>query len=323
MVTLMLLTVPSDVRCVRVEIENGQKIRRSFDVKPGDAKAALTVPMVPIGLVEVRAAAFAVACADVTSSTQPSWNTEEVVEATVVATKTVMVQVNLVPTGSLAVTGNFEHNVFVVLSSQLDFGTVTSRTETTRSLTIHNAGKTTLGPFSFSIPTTFPFGYSVVGTPCRSVRAGESCDVTIRFFPPVAHDMPTTLTVSASPGGMRTVKLVGKSLTPGRLTITPAFHDFGEVEAGVRAGPVVFTIRNVGQTPVGLGGSLNGTSMNGNPFEDVFTCNMFLIGANGTCIVSVTALSQGSPGTAYTARLTVGAPPLVPEVFADMRMIVK
>ena len=70
---LFVQTVPSDVRCIRITATSASRSRTdSFDVTPSES-AVLTMDALPAGSVTFTGDAFAVACADISMSTRPTW----------------------------------------------------------------------------------------------------------------------------------------------------------------------------------------------------------------------------------------------------------
>jgi hypothetical protein len=75
--TLAIVTVPSDVRCIRVTAQGNRTLTRTFSATPGSS-ASMTVNNIPVGSVLFSADAFSSDCANVGSSTVPTWTSEPV-----------------------------------------------------------------------------------------------------------------------------------------------------------------------------------------------------------------------------------------------------
>jgi uncharacterized membrane protein len=133
-----------------------------------------------------------------------------------------------------------------VSPSPLDFGNVTTGTNTTLNLTVTNTGAVSLsgGNFSFGGGTpqpytritsgTFPAGVPNCGT---SLAVGASCTIKVRFAPTTATTFNRTLTVaytSATVTGSP-VSLTGTGVTTSAaavLSVSPSSIDFGSVPRG-------------------------------------------------------------------------------------------
>jgi uncharacterized membrane protein len=133
-----------------------------------------------------------------------------------------------------------------VSPSPLDFGNVTTGTNTTLNLTVANTGTASLsgGQFTFGGGTpqpytritsgTFPAGAPNCGT---SLAVGASCTIKVRFAPTTATTFNRTLnvaytnaTVTGSP-----VSLTGTGVTTSAaaiLSVSPTSIDFGSVPRG-------------------------------------------------------------------------------------------
>jgi hypothetical protein len=75
---LFVQEVPGDVRCIRITASSSSRSRTdAFDVTPSQS-AVLTMDALPAGSVTFTGDAFAVACADISMSSRPTWLSDPV-----------------------------------------------------------------------------------------------------------------------------------------------------------------------------------------------------------------------------------------------------
>jgi len=92
------------------------------------------------------------------------------------------------------------------------------------------------GDVASGVPTVMVSGTDAnqfTASGCQvAVAPNALCTVNVVFKPTSAGTKNATLTVSAMPGGMTTVMLVGTAIVPGTVTIDPKSNDYGVVAVG-------------------------------------------------------------------------------------------
>ena len=175
--------------------------------------------------------------------------------------------------------------------SKYDFGTqVTTATGAgigSTVVTIRNAGGQLSGALMVGVgdAVTFP----ATGDTCTgaTLAPGATCAITLKFEPATSGMKSSTLTVSATPGGMTTVMLTGMAVDPGALSVTPDHMMFDPLQQGQVGAETLFTIKNTGgTTTTTLTAVLTGTSAGELKLSTDGCSGMTLAGA-ATCMVGV------------------------------------
>ena len=121
-----------------------------------------------------------------------------------------------------------------------DFGEVEVGQWTEATFTVENTGDATLeGEASVPVP------FSIVSGGTYSLGPGAQQAVTVRFTPPAVGAYAETVTFSGAEGATRPVTGRGVAPPEPAIAVTPAEHDFGEVEVG-QWSETTFTIENTG-----------------------------------------------------------------------------
>ncbi|MCC6997925.1 MAG: choice-of-anchor D domain-containing protein [Deltaproteobacteria bacterium] len=166
---------------------------------------------------------------------------------------------------------------------------------------INNGGSATTVPSTTLGDTT---NFTLTMNNCTAVlNAGASCTVKARFNPTTVAAHNTTLQVAATTGGTAVTQLSGTGQAPATLSITPATRDFGPVTIGQSAGPLTFTISNVGNSSTGTITTVVGDTTH---YMVSSTCTTLAPGAN--CTASVTYTASGTAG-AQNSTITVSSTP--------------
>jgi len=183
------------------------------------------------------------------------------------------------------------------------FGNVlTSGMSAEQTFTVTNTGgsATTMPSTTLSDTTNFTLTMNNCGT---ALNAGASCTVKARFNPTTVAAHNATLQVTATTGGTAVSQLSGTGQAPATLSITPATRDFGPVVLGQSAGPLAFTISNVGNSATGTISAVVGDMTH---YMVTSTCTTLAPGAN--CTASVTYTASGVAG-AQNSTITVSSTP--------------
>lgn len=309
-ISLVLTAAPAEVLCVRVSVNADERTTRLFPVTPGQSQV-LTVPGIPSGLVTVGEEAFALGCTDVKDDSPANWVNEKPVTAVVVAKQTVTVALVLRPTGSIQVQSDFDDGGLIVDDTSADFGSVTlGSTSSTLSVALRNVGTSATGTITATIAGPAAAQFTITSVPCTLLAAAQSCTATLSFRPTGSGVQSAALIISANPGGLATVGLAGRGMTPAMLLATPASADFGAVAANANSATIDIVVRNAGQSPASnLTNMLQATSAVSLPFHYVSDgCTGATLAPNATCTVSLRAVGPVvRAATVATGALVVGA----------------
>lgn len=196
--------------------------------------------------------------------------------------------------------------VLSITPANKDFGSVTlGQTSADVPFTVKNDGGM---PSSVISAGTGDASYVVAGGTCidNPLAPGATCTVLVGFHPTgTAGSKLDTLTVSATQGGNATASLSGSALTPGKLTLSPATHDFGSLARGAMSAASDFTVTNTGESPADMvGATLSDTT---NFTISANSCPTTLP-AQMTCTVSVKFTPQ-TVGAKDSVSLTASASP--------------
>jgi hypothetical protein len=308
-IELSLTQAPADVRCIQVSVQSPDTARRLFGATPG-RPATLTLERVPAGPVTIAEAAFSDECARVGGASRPTWQSDGPVSATVIARQTTSVTIVLRPTGSVRVGTDFQPAPLTAQPASLDFGSVPiSGMSRALAVTVRNGTGATTGRIAATIIGASAAEFTVGSNDCGTLANTRTCTVSLLMRPATGGGKSAILQLSASPGGMVTVALVGAALAPASLVIVPSELDFGTVASGDTAGPAQFTIRNLGQTATGdLSDIMDAISTGSIAFRFVSeNCAGATLEPGASCTVSVRAAPpiDLDSGLVKTASLTV------------------
>ncbi len=171
------------------------------------------------------------------------------------------------------------------------------------TLTIVNSGGVPSGvPGTPSITGPNASDFAVVANNCTAaiLPMGTSCSMSVVFTPQTTSGEQATITVAASPGGTAQATLSGTGLTAPALAITPdPGNTFQATVQGQTSAPVLFTLKNNGQTTSGVINAPTFSGGNSGDFAVVSAsdgCAGTTLAQNATCTFQVTF----TPSTATT-----------------------
>jgi hypothetical protein len=181
---------------------------------------------------------------------------------------------------------------------------------------VSNTGEGTSGPISVTLSGTMmsDFKLGVDGCTGTSLMKGGSCTVNAHFAPNGAYRglENATMTVGATPGGSVPVTLSGITLVPAQLQLSgPSAPQWTNAGVGNAAGPLTFTVSNVGDQPTGaIAFNLSTVSQ---PFYfprmPANTCSAAL-NPGSSCMFEVNFTPQTAAGSGVTTgSLTATASP--------------
>ncbi len=176
---------------------------------------------------------------------------------------------------------------------QRAFGSVvTGTTSVALDVIVRNTGDVPTGALAHGFGSS-PSMFATTGaTTCTTapLGAGASCTLAVAFAPTAIGVQEDVVSVSASPGGVVSAPLSGTGIAPGRLTISPAAHDFANTNVGSFATAKQLTITNTGSAASG-----------------VLVAGLVGSGASAFQIIAGTDLCTGvslAPATACTVTVT-------------------
>ncbi|HZO06000.1 MAG TPA: choice-of-anchor D domain-containing protein, partial [Solirubrobacterales bacterium] len=172
-----------------------------------------------------------------------------------------------------------------------------------QTLTLKNKGgeDLTVSSIEGNSSNLFPLDLSDCNGGSIVLASGESCEIGVGFEPNADGPRSSTITVQSN-GGNPTAEAKGTGLAP-VLTITPNFHDFGEVAVGTGPGAwFPFSVKNVG----GADGPVFISEFEGDEFAlDDDGCDGVELEPGQECTIEV-AFRAEAPG-AFSGELGVSA----------------
>ena len=188
----------------------------------------------------------------------------------------------------------------------LSFGAETvGLTSPAQTVTVSNAGATTLAGLQFALAGDFSFTQNGCGT---QLASGAMCAFSVTFSPTVPGTRIGTVTIQSSAAGFTNfvVGLTGTGLPTAQLAVTPDQLSFGSVAVGENSAPLQLTVTNGGT------GTLEGLSFGTSaPFSvGSGSCGSNL-SAGGSCSVPVIfepVLGGIQNGTVAVSTTSLGVP---------------
>lgn len=129
----------------------------------------------------------------------------------------------------------------------LDFGSVTTGTSKTMTVTASNTGAASLTVSSASISSKY-FSLSAPSLPI-TLAAGQSSPVSVVFSPNAAGAFNATATIaSTASDSSTTLSLSGTGVASGQLEVTPTTENFGSVTVGSQGSHTITLTNNTAAT---------------------------------------------------------------------------
>jgi hypothetical protein len=181
---------------------------------------------------------------------------------------------------------------------------VTSPIET---FTITNHGTQATGALTSSMAGPDPSDFTIVNDACEntSLAAGSSCTIDVAFSPSARGTRTAGVVVTAIPGGVRTLPMLGTGLAPAQLVVSPTSQDFGSIGAGSASAPTTLTFTNAGDAPTGALGGIVLTGAQTEVTVVTNSCATITLGGGESCdvVVRYTPTVVG----AYTGTLSISS----------------
>jgi Abnormal spindle-like microcephaly-assoc'd, ASPM-SPD-2-Hydin/Beta-propeller repeat len=153
-----------------------------------------------------------------------------------------------------------------------------------QTVTLTNAGKSTVSITSISITGTNSADFSETNTCGASIAAGASCTITVTFKPTSSGTRTASVSVADNAAGSpQTVSLTG---TGTFVKLTPSSLNFGSVPVGQTSSAKAVTLTNGGTTTLSIT-AIKLTGPNPGDFSETNTCGTS-VAAHASCTISVT-----------------------------------
>jgi hypothetical protein len=131
-------------------------------------------------------------------------------------------------TKTFQVTGQVDDIGFGNIPVSIDFGDVAKGGSLTKVLTVTNSGSATMANITLGSISNSKF--SVVSNNCANLIAGESCDISIKFAPPLTVSYDKLIQISYDNGlyhRTHYIYLFGTGKLPANLKLLTSSKDFG------------------------------------------------------------------------------------------------
>ncbi len=134
-----------------------------------------------------------------------------------------------------------------------DYGPTNLNTTTATTFTVTNPSAVASGPLGLALISANAGDFAIGVTTCNGtlVPASGSCTISLAFTPTATGTRAATLQVTGVPGGTANSSLVGTGLAGTGLAISPAVHDFGDVQIDSSSLGFQFTVTNLGAATTG------------------------------------------------------------------------
>ena len=188
----------------------------------------------------------------------------------------------------------------------VSFGSVTvGQTSPAQTVTLTNAGATTLGGLTFAVAGDYSLPQNGCGT---QLANGGTCSFTVSFSPGLTGTRIGAITVGSSNAGFTSVLvgLTGNGLAAAQLMVTPPQLAFGPVTVGSNSAAMQLTVTNPGTGP--LTGLLFQSVA---PFSVGSGSCGALLPAGGTCgvpVVFAPAVGGSQSGAVMVSSTSLGVP---------------
>ena len=121
------------------------------------------------------------------------------------------------------------------------------------TLTVSNDGDLASGTIDLSLDdTTTGFAITHDGCSTTSLAGHTTCTFGLTFTPTSSAAVQTNLHITADPGGAVMKVVLGSGIVQGQIDITDASYTFANQGLGATMGTKVFTVRNTGQSQIGV-----------------------------------------------------------------------
>ena len=181
-------------------------------------------------------------------------------------------------------------------------------TSAPQNVTLTNLGNVTMTITSISVTggnaAAFPQGTTCGGT----LRAGRSCQINVRFGPPVAGALSSTLAIATSDPihPVLNVPLSGTGVAPIN-TVSPPSIPFGSVARGTTSPSQTVTVTNTGTATMTIN-SIRTSGANANQFNIVNNTCAATLAAGANCTLGVTFRPTSTGNKTASLNVNVAGP---------------
>ncbi len=148
--------------------------------------------------------------------------------------------------------------VLALSGASLDFGSVTTGTSKTMSMTASNTGTASITVSSASISSKY-FSLSAPSLPV-TIAAGQSSPVSVVFTPNAAGPFSATATIASTASDSSTaLSLTGTGVASGQVDVSPTTENFGSVTVGSQSNQTITLTNNTAATVNISQASVSGT----------------------------------------------------------------
>ena len=201
-----------------------------------------------------------------------------------------------------AVSQQVQSGTLSLSTASLDFGSVTSGSSKTLTVTASNTGSASITISSASISSQY-FSLSAPTLP-TAILAGQSAPITLVFTPKAAGAISATLSLTSNASNSSaTLSLTGTGVASGQFALSPASENFGSVTVG-SSQSLTETVANTGDSSVTI--SQVGISGTGFTLSGI-TAPMTLT-AGQSASFSVTFAPQTATSASGSVTITSNAP---------------
>jgi hypothetical protein len=188
-----------------------------------------------------------------------------------------------------------------LLTSTLDFGSVTAGSSKTLTVTATNSGPASVSVSSAAISTQYFF--LIAPSLPITVAAGQSTTISIKFTPNAAGTFSATLSITSDAANTVTnLPLSGTGTAPGQLMLNPASESFGNVTVGGKQSQTL-TLTNTSASSV----SISQASVSGAGFQLSGITTPLTLNASQSTTFTVAFVPQATGNASGTVTMTSNA----------------
>jgi len=187
-------------------------------------------------------------------------------------------------------------------SASLDFGSVTSGTSKTMTMTVSNTGTASVTVSSASISSQY-FSLSAPSLPV-AILAGQSTPVSLVFSPNAAGTFNATVSITSNASNSATsVSLTGTGVASGQLAVNPSSESFGNVTVGSQSSQTITLTNNSGSTV-----NISQAAVSGTGFTLSGITTPLVLNASQSTTFNVTFAPQAPGSASGSVTITSNAP---------------
>jgi len=203
---------------------------------------------------------------------------------------------------SKSATQTLQSGTLSLSGASLDFGSVTSGTSKTLSMTFSNTGTASITVSSASISSQY-FSVSAPSLP-MAILAGQSIPVSFVFSPNATGTFNATVSITTNASNSAaTLSLTGTGVANGQLAVNPGNEIFGSVTVGSQSNQTVTLTNNTGSTV-----NVSAASVSGIGFKLSGITVPLALNASQSTTFTVTFAPQSAGSASGSVTITSNAP---------------